>query len=38
MKRPTAASLKKVTPENLATLGAQRLAELSSPRPSTGPS
>jgi hypothetical protein len=28
MKRPTAASLKKVTPENLATLGAGRLAEL----------
>jgi hypothetical protein len=28
VKRPTAASLKKVTPENLATLGAERLAEL----------
>ena len=28
MKRPTAASLKKVTPENLARLGAERLAEL----------
>ena len=28
VKRPTAASLKKVTPENLAALGAERLAEL----------
>jgi hypothetical protein len=28
MKRPTVASLKKVTPENLATLGAGRLAEI----------
>lgn len=28
MKRPTAASLKKVTPENLANLGAERLAEI----------
>lgn len=28
MKRPTAASLKKVTPENLAALGAERLAVL----------
>lgn len=28
MKRPTVASLKKVTPENLKTLGAERLAEL----------
>lgn len=28
MKRPTAASLKKVTPENLAALGAERLAEI----------
>ncbi|HEX2561047.1 DUF6880 family protein [Phenylobacterium sp.] len=28
MKRPTAASLKKVTPENLARLGAERLAEI----------
>ncbi|THD83251.1 MAG: hypothetical protein E7812_00185 [Phenylobacterium sp.] len=28
MKRPTTASLKKVTPENLAALGVERLAEL----------
>lgn len=28
MKRPTVASLKKVTPENLAGLGAERLAEI----------
>src|SRR5438067_7210673 len=28
MKRPTVASLKKVTPENLAMLGADRLAEI----------
>jgi hypothetical protein len=28
MKRPTVASLKKVTPENLASLGAERLAEI----------
>jgi hypothetical protein len=28
MKRPTAASLKKVTPENLAALGVDRLAEI----------
>lgn len=28
MKRPTVASLKKVTPENLARLGAERLAEI----------
>ena len=28
MKRPTAASLKKVTAQNLAALGADRLAEL----------
>lgn len=28
MRRPSAASLKKVTPENLAKLGAERLAEL----------
>jgi hypothetical protein len=28
MKRPTAASLKRVTPENLARLGAERLAEI----------
>ena len=28
MKRPTAASLKKVTPENLAALGVERLAEI----------
>jgi len=28
MKRPTPASLKKVTPENLAALGAERLAEI----------
>lgn len=28
MKRPTPASLKKVTPENLANLGAERLAEI----------
>ena len=28
MKRPTAASLKKVTPENLASLGAERLAQI----------
>jgi hypothetical protein len=28
MKRPTVASLKKVTPENLAALGAERLAEI----------
>lgn len=28
MKRPTAASLKKVTPENLAGLGAERLAQI----------
>jgi hypothetical protein len=28
MKRPTQASLKKVTPENLATLGVERLAEI----------
>jgi hypothetical protein len=28
MKRPTAASLKKVTPENLAALGAERLAAI----------
>jgi hypothetical protein len=28
MKRPTVASLKKVTPENLAGLGVERLAEI----------
>lgn len=28
MKRPTVASLKKVTPENLTALGAERLAEI----------
>jgi hypothetical protein len=28
MKKPTAASLKKVTPQNLAKLGADRLAEI----------
>lgn len=28
MKRPTTASLKKVTPENLAMLGTERLAEI----------
>ena len=28
MKRPTTASLKRVTPENLATLGVQRLAAI----------
>src|SRR3977135_2363585 len=28
MKRPTPASLKKVTPENLAALGVERLAEI----------